>query len=148
MSRAKVGPKMFCRLSTTTILTALKLLLPNVDRKILSIVIMFKNIIGEIYERPPSHTCLKTRIVARLRGITSAILKWFMMTPLMEASSALLARCTRNSPVTGEFPVHKPVTRSFDICFDLRLNKRLSTQSRGCWFETPSRSLWRHCIVT
>ena len=25
------------------------------------------------------------------------------------------------------------------------LNKRLSKQSRGWWFETPSRSLWRHC---
>ena len=27
----------------------------------------------------------------------------------------------------------------------LRLNKRLSKQSRSRWFETPSRSLWRHC---
>ena len=25
------------------------------------------------------------------------------------------------------------------------LNKRLSKQSWGWWFETPSRSLWRHC---
>ena len=37
------------------------------------------------------------------------------------------------------------VTRSFDVFFDLRLNERLSKQSRGWWFETPSRSLWRHC---
>ena len=29
--------------------------------------------------------------------------------------------------------------------FDLRLNKRLSKQSCGWWFEIPSRSLWRHC---
>ena len=29
--------------------------------------------------------------------------------------------------------------------FDLRLNKRLSKQSWGWWFETPSRPLWRHC---
>ena len=29
--------------------------------------------------------------------------------------------------------------------FDLRLNKRLSKQSWGWWFETPTRSLWRHC---
>ena len=34
---------------------------------------------------------------------------------------------------------------SFDVFFDLRLNKRFSKQSRGRWFETPSRSLWRHC---
>ena len=43
---------------------------------------------------------------------------------------------------TGEFPAQRPVTRSFDVFFDLRLNKRLSKQSRGWWFETPSRSLW------
>ena len=52
-----------------------------------------------------------------------------------------------NSPVTGEFPSHRPVTRSFDVFFDLRLNKRLSKQSRRRWFETPSLSLWRHCNV-
>ena len=44
----------------------------------------------------------------------------------------------------GEFPTQRPVTRSFDIYFDLRLNKRLSKQSWGWWFETLSRSLWRH----
>ena len=41
-------------------------------------------------------------------------------------------------------PSHRPVTRSFDVFFDLRYNKRLSKQSRRRWFETPSRSLWRH----
>ena len=49
--------------------------------------------------------------------------------------------------VTGESPSHRPVTRSFDVFFDLRLNKRLSKQSRRRWFGTPSRSLWRHCNV-
>ena len=44
----------------------------------------------------------------------------------------------------GEFPTQRPVTRSFDDFFDLRLNKRLSKQSWGWWFETLSRSLWRH----
>ena len=63
----------------------------------------------------------------------------------MEAFSALLALCTGNSPVTGEFPAKRPVTRSFDVFFDLRLNKRWSKKSWGWWFETPSRSLWRHC---
>ena len=42
-------------------------------------------------------------------------------------------------------PAQRPVTRSFDVFFGLRLNKRLSKQSRGWWYETPSRSLWRHC---
>ena len=41
------------------------------------------------------------------------------------------------SPVTGEFPAQRPVTRSFDIFFDLHLNKWLSEQSWGWWFETP-----------
>ena len=63
----------------------------------------------------------------------------------MEKFSALLALCAGNSPVPGEFPAQRPVTRSFDVFFDLRPNKRLSKQSWGWWFETPSRSLWRHC---
>ena len=62
----------------------------------------------------------------------------------METFSALLAICAGNSPVTGEFPSQRPVTRSFDDFFNLRLNKRLSKQSRRRWFETPSRSLWRY----
>ena len=32
----------------------------------------------------------------------------------------------------------RPVTRSFDVFFYLRLNKRLSKQSSGWWFETRS----------
>ena len=63
----------------------------------------------------------------------------------LETFSALLAFCAGNSPVTGEFSAQRPVTRSFDVLFDLRLNKRLSKQSWGCWFETLSRPLWRHC---
>ena len=47
----------------------------------------------------------------------------------METFSALLAICAGNSPVPGEFPTQRPVTRSFDVFFDLRLNKRLSKQS-------------------
>ena len=43
----------------------------------------------------------------------------------------------------GEFPTQRPVTRSFDVLFDLRLNKRLSKQPWGWWFETSSWSLWR-----
>ena len=44
----------------------------------------------------------------------------------------------------GEFPAQRPVTQIFDVFFELCLNKRLSEQSWGWWFETPSRSLWRH----
>ena len=63
----------------------------------------------------------------------------------METFSALLAICAGNSPVTGEFPAQRPVTRSFDVSFDMRLNKRFSKPRWGWWFETPSHPLWRHC---
>ena len=45
----------------------------------------------------------------------------------MQTFSALLALCAGNLPVTGEFPAQSPVTRSFDVFFDLRVNKRLSS---------------------
>ena len=61
----------------------------------------------------------------------------------METFSALLAICAGHSPVSGEFPAQRPVTRAFDVSFDLRLNKRLSKQSLGWWLETLSCSLWR-----
>ena len=66
----------------------------------------------------------------------------------METFSALLPVCAGNSPVPGEFPAQRPVTRSFHAFFDLRLNKPLSKQSWGWWFETLSRPLWRHCNVS
>ena len=44
--------------------------------------------------------------------------------------------CVVTGPLWGESTGH---------VFDLRLNKRLSIQSRSRWFETSSRSLWRHC---
>ena len=62
----------------------------------------------------------------------------------METFSTLLAICAGNSPVPGEFPAQRPVTQSFDVFFDLRLNKRLSKQSWGWWSETPSCPLC-HC---
>ena len=49
----------------------------------------------------------------------------------METFSALLPICAGNSPVPDEFPTQRPVTRGFDVFFDLRLNKRLSKQSWG-----------------
>ena len=56
-------------------------------------------------------------------------------------------------PLCGEFtghrwiPSQRPVTQSFDVYFDLRLNKRLSKQLWGWWLETLSCPLWRHCNV-
>ena len=53
--------------------------------------------------------------------------------------------CAGNSPVAGEFPAQRPVTRSFDVFFHFRLNKRLSKPSRRRWFKTPSLSSSRYC---
>ena len=69
----------------------------------------------------------------------------------MMSSNGNIFRVT--GPLCGEFtgpgecPTQRPVTRSFDVFFDLRLNKRLSKQPWGWWFETPSWSLWRQCNV-
>ena len=70
---------------------------------------------------------------------------------MMTSSNGKIFRVTGhlcgNSPLPGEFPAQRPVTRSFDVFFDLRLNKRLSKHTWGWWFDTPSLSLWRHCNV-
>ena len=65
----------------------------------------------------------------------------------METLSALLALCVGNSLVTGEFPAQRPAGQSFDVFFDLRLNKGFSKQSWDWWFEMLSHSLWCHCNV-
>ena len=61
----------------------------------------------------------------------------------MTSSNGNIFRVTGN--LRGEFTGHNPVTRSFDVFFDLGLNKRLSKQWRGWIFETLSRPFWRHC---
>ena len=95
-----------------------------------------------------------TNDISVLTGI--ARWQWSLLAPLvaikthpwwrhqMETFSALLAICARNSPVSDEFPAKRPVTRSFDVFFDLRLDKRSSKHSWGGWFETLLCPLWRH----
>ena len=68
---------------------------------------------------------------------------------MMTSSNGNIFRVT--GPLCGEFtdlsefPAQRPVTRSFDVFFDLRLNKRLGKQPWGWWFGMPSWSLWRQC---
>ena len=73
-------------------------------------------------------------------------LKWFMMMSsngnIFRITGPLCGEFTGH----GEFPTQRPVTQSFDVFFDL--NKRLSKQPWGWWFETPSWSLWRQCNVS
>ena len=73
---------------------------------------------------------------------------WPMVLLMMTSSNGNIFCVTGH--LCGEYtgprwiPHTKPVTRSFDVFFDLRLNKRLSKQPWGWWLKTPSRSLWRH----
>ena len=70
---------------------------------------------------------------------------------MMTSSNGNIIRVT--GLLCGEFTGHRwipsqiPVTRSFDVFFDLRLNKLLSKQSRRWWFEMPLRSLWHKSQV-
>ena len=67
------------------------------------------------------HTQLKLLILYNILifHIVIAVSSWWRHQ--MEIFSALLALCVGNSPVTGEFPSWRPVARSFDVFFDLRL---------------------------
>ena len=56
------------------------------------------------------------------RGDINVVSTWWRHQ--MKTFSALLALWAGYSPVTGELPSQRPVTRSFDIFFDLCLNKR------------------------
>ena len=55
--------------------------------------------------------------------VTGSTFSWWRHQ--METFSALLAICMGNSLASGEFPTQRPVKRSFDVFFDLSLNKRL-----------------------
>ena len=98
------------------------------------------------------HVCewtslLRCHSVSWSAGYSKLIAHWEQLTwwrHQMVTFSALLTICAGNSPVPGEFPTQRPVTRSFDVYFHLRPDKRLSKQSWGWWFETVSHSLWRH----
>ena len=98
------------------------------------------------------HTCMQpqpiTQIVSfflyRLFDVGMCIIQ-SMMTSSNRNIFRITGPCAGNSPVTGKFLAQRPVTRSFDVLFYLRLNKRLSKQWWCWWFETPSHPLLRHC---
>ena len=85
------------------------------------------------------------RYISSLRHIRAMLGgRLIMMTSSNGNISALLAICAGNSPLSGEFPAQRPVTRSSDVYFDLHLNKWLSKQWWCWWFETLLHPLWRH----
>ena len=97
-------------------------------------VLYTKNIHNLLCRSTPSYW-----IVVGNRISPCADIEVYMMT----SSNGNIFRVT--GPLCGEFTAQKSVTRSFDVFFDLRLNKPLSKHSWGWWFETLSRPLWRHC---
>ena len=77
----------------------------------------------------------------------SPLFMWIMMTSSNENIFRVTGPLCGEFTGPGELPTQRPVTRSFDVFFHLRLNKRLSKQPWGWWFEMPSWSLWRQCNV-
>ena len=61
---------------------------------------------------------------------------------MMTSSNGNIFRVTGH--LCGKFPTQRPVTRSFEVFFDLRSTELLSKQSWGWWLETLSSPLWRH----
>ena len=61
------------------------------------------------------------RIFHRFFRVTSLVLGEFMTTSPNGNIFRVTGPLCGNSPVTGEFPSERPVTRSFDVFFDLRL---------------------------
>ena len=64
---------------------------------------------------------------------------------MMTSSNGNIFRVTGHLCGPGEFPTKKPVTQSFNVFFDLRLNKNgWVNNGEAGWFVTLSRPLWRH----
>ena len=83
-----------------------------------------------------------------LQSTGQSAIEWRIITMMTSSNGHIFCvtgHLCREFTGLGEFPAQRPVTRSFGVFFDLRLNKRLSKQPWGWWFETPSWSLWRHC---
>ena len=56
----------------------------------------------------------------------------------METFSTLLALCEGKPVFNGVSPHKRPMTRSIDVSFEVRLYKRLSCKQWSCWwYETP-----------
>ena len=99
-----------------------------------------------------SHRCSSPKDPNQYKEVSSS--KWYYTEvrfhPMMTSSNGTIFRVTGH--FCGEYTGHqwiphtqRLVTRSFDVFFDLHINKRLITRWWGCWFETLSCSLWRHC---
>ena len=116
---------------------ATPLCLSHYSNYFILLIIIYSRFVRGIHLLLSCHDVIMKKILETQRGT------WWRHQ--MGTFSALLALCAGNSPVPGEFPAQRPVTRSFDVFFDLRQNKLLSKQPLRWWFETPPGTLWLHC---
>ena len=141
-------------LKTRYMKSALRMLMVHLHQGISSQIVDQRLITAQMRVWVRVIKCLFSDIKVHLSHVTiTYTLEW--LSPLtqktswwrhqMETFSVLLALCKGNSPASSEFPSQRPVMQSFGVFFDMCLNKRLSKQSWGWWFETPSLSLWCHC---
>ena len=65
------------------------------------------------------------------RSSPTSIFPVFMMTSSNGNMFRVTGFCAGNSPVTSEFPSHRPVTRSFDVFFDTWTNGWVNNQDAG-----------------
>ena len=94
-----------------------------------------------IAKRVSNNACTSLDCIAMSHLIHSVVIPWWRHQMETFSRYWLFLRGIHRFPVPGEFPTQRPVTRRFDVFFDLRLNKRFSKQSWGWWFEALSRLL-------
>ena len=91
---------------------------------------------------------LSIRYCLSVKQIIELLSKFGSFRSMMTSSNGNIFHVTGH--LCGEFTGHRWIPRTKDsdaelwCFFDLRLNKRLSKQSRCWWFETPSCPIWRH----
>ena len=107
---------------------------------------------GAMYEKTIATTVTMFMFLCQCIGRTFGIILLYSVSGHDEVIKwkyfRVTALCEGNPPLPGYFPSERTVTRNFRVFFDLRLNYRLSKQSRRRWFATPSRSLLCHCKIT
>ena len=86
-------------------------------------------------------TTSQLSITGPLGGDSTAICRWVLST---HDGVIKWKHFPRYWPFVRGIHRSRPVTRSFDVLFDLRLDKRWGKQLWGWWFETQSCPLWRH----
>ena len=107
-----------------------------------------------------SRLCYATDVLGLSRSLFSeeptddTARPWAWWRHQIETFSALMALCEGNSLVLGEFPTRRPVTQSFDVFFELRLNKRLNDTSRRRWRDAliltscNGERIYQNCFVS